>query len=265
MKLLFLLSGLSLATLPPGASAADAPSPAKDSTLTVGAGLGVAPPFMGSKENQVVFAPLLDYQHESGFFASTQRGLGWGGGSDALKFSLALSGRGERTDKPGHVLGAGGGSKELRGMGSVKASVLGLAGVSLRLGERAELSATAELPLTQRNNGGALHLGGHLLLLQQGQQSLSLGATLNYGDRKYLRTYFGVTPQQSQDSGYAAYTPKAGFYKADLTLLWTLRLDEHWGITAAGGMGRLLGEAAKSPLARRRTAPEGGVMLTYTY
>lgn len=264
MKYRLLFSSLALAGLSLNASASDAP-PAKTSTLTIGAGVGVSPRFAGSKENQVGLAPLLDYQHESGFFASTMRGIGWGTEAEGFKFSAALGARGERSDKKRSVLGAGGGSEELKGMGKVKASAVGLFSAGFKLGDSAELRAALELPLTQRDNGRALHLGAELPLLQGKQDSLSLSASASYGDGKYLRTYFGVTPTQSAASGYALFTPKAGFYKTELNLAWTHRVDDHWSVVTTGGVSHLLGDAGKSPLARRKTAPEGAVLLTYTY
>lgn len=264
MKYRFLLTCLALANLPLAALAAEPPAK-PTSTLTLGAGLGVSPRFGGSKENQVGVGPLLDYQHESGFFASTMRGIGWGTETDGFKFSAALGARGERSDKKRSVLGTGGGSAELKGMGKVKASAVGLFSAGFKLGDSAELRASLELPLTQRENGRALHLGAELPLLQGKQDSLSLSASASYGDTKYLRTYFGVTPLQSANSGYALYTPKAGFYKTELSLAWTHRLDERWSVVGMAGVSHLLGDAGKSPLARRKTAPEGGLMVTYTY
>ncbi len=264
MKLRLLLSSLWLASLPLAATAAEVPPAGPGSSLTVGAGIGSAPRFPGSSENQTAVLPLLDYQHESGFFASTRRGIGWGGGSESITYSLAVAARGERREKPRRMLGAGNGGKELQGMGDVKASALGALGVGLRLGSRFGLNALLELPLTQRDNGRALHLGGSVLLLKSGQDELSLDATLSHGDGRYMRTYFGVSAQQSQKSGYAAFTPRAGFHKAELTLGWNHRIDDRWGLTVMGGVSRLLDDAAASPLARRRTAPQAGVLLTYT-
>lgn len=266
MKYRLLLSCLALSSLPLTSRAADMPKDATPgSTLTVGAGLGFGPRFPGSKKNHVGLLPMFEYQNDSGFFASTQRGLGWGGETDGFKYSLSLAARGERTEKKPQLLSLGGGGEELKGMGKVKATALGLFAVGARLGERAEVNAAVELPLTQRNNGRALHLGASVVLLQQARDTLALGGTVSYGDSKYLQTYYGVTAAQAQGSGYTPFSPKKGFYEADLNLMWNHRLDAHWALVGIAGANHLMGDAGKSPLARRKTAPTSGLLVTYTY
>lgn len=263
MKYPLLISCLALSTLPLQASAQTAP--ASPYSLTVGGAVGIGPRFPGSKKNQFGVGPLLDLQHESGFFASTRRGLGWGGGDQDFSFSLALAARGGRSDKTHKFLGLGGGGSELAGMGKVPASALGVFSVGGRLANLVDLGATLELPLTHRENGRALHLSAGLPLLQAKADTVTLSGGLHVGDSKYLRTYFGVTQPQSTASGYAVYTPKSGVYQTDLNLSWNHRFDSHWAITGMAGVNHLMGDAGKSPLAGRKTAPEGGLMVSYTY
>ena len=259
------LSLACLAGLPFAAMGADAPSSSQGSSLTVGAGVAAAPTFAGSRDVKATVLPLLDYQHQSGFFASTQRGIGWDGGSEGIQYRLAVNARSERNDKEHKAFSYDTGGKQLLGMGTVKASAVGLAGVTLRLGKKASLKAGVELPLTQRTNGSTVQFGGDYLLLGGGKDSISLGSTLEAGDGKYMRTYFGVTGEQSLRSGYSVYTPKAGLYKASLNLGWTHQIDEHWSLVSTAGVGRLLGDASRSPLAFRKTSAQGAVMVSYAY
>ncbi len=258
-----LLGALSLLPL---CARAQATSTASESSFTLGAGVAFGPRFMGSKENQASPALVADYQHSSGFFASSLRGIGWGGGSDALKYSLALSLRGERDEKNEKGgLGGKSGGKELLGMGKVKSSALGLFTLGSQVHKRLGLHAALELPLSHRENGRALHLGGSLQLLQGPRDTVALDFGASWGDNKYQRTYFGVNAQQSQNTGYAIYTPKSGFYQSELSLNWSRQLNERWGLTSVLGVSHLLGDAADSPLARRKTAPQGAVFVTYRY
>lgn len=265
MKFRTLMTSACLTCLSLSTMAADAPRQDNGSSLTLGVGVGRAPRFLGSKESQTGAFPVFDYQHQSGFFVGSRRGLGWAGGDDVLKYSFALGARERRDEKDHSLLGTGTGGKELEGMGDVKASALGMMGVGIQLGKQFGVNAALEVPLTQRNNGAAFHLGASYTLLKTSQDTVSLGAKLSYGDDKYLRTYFGVTAQQSQKSGYALFTPKAGFFKTDLTLTWSHQIDEHWGVTTMAGASRLMGDASDSPLARRKTSPQGGVLLSYTF
>lgn len=264
-----LLSGVIVATLSINASAADTPAPAPaaqpaDSSLTVGIGVAAGPRYPGSNKTAFGLLPLLDYQDASGFFASTRRGLGWGGESGSLTYSLSLGARGGRDDKDHRIAGIGSGGKELAGMGSIATSATANFGVGVRLGT-AELSASLELPVSHRDNGRALHLGASVPLLTTQSDVLSLAGGVHFGDGKYMRTYYGVTALQAQNSGFAAYTPKSGIYRTDLSLAWVHRFDKHWSVTTIGGVERLMSDAAGSPLVRRRTAPEAAVVVGYTY
>lgn len=265
MKLYLVLSLVACTSLNALASTQATEPPARGSKFTFGIGVGAGPRFPGSKETEVRAVPMIDYQHESGLFASTGRGIGWSGGNQELNFSMAVAARGKRSERDQTLLGGSKGSQELHGMGDVKSSALGVFGVGARLGERLGVSVAAEVPLTRRENGAALHASAALSLLHSGADSVSLNAGLHFGDGKYLRTYFGVTPQQSANAGYATFTPEAGPFKADLSLNWSRQLNERWGLTAMAGVTHLLVDAARSPLARRRTAPQAGLLINYSF
>lgn len=265
MKLHFVLSGLALAGLALTASAAPAKSPAAQSSLSIGGGLGFGPRFMGSKRSHASLLPLLDYQHPSGFFASTQRGLGWAGGGDDFSYGLALAPRAERDDKDHGVLSASGGGKELAGMGEVREAALAVLGLGAQMNDLLRLSTAVELPLSNRQSGSAAHFSASLTLRQTRQDTVSLTGTVSYGDGKFLHTYFGVSAVQAANSGLAAYTPKSGIYKTSLSASWNYKFDEHWSATGLVGVSRLQGDAGSSPITRRRTAPDGGLILSYTY
>ncbi|MCE4556603.1 MipA/OmpV family protein [Roseateles cellulosilyticus] len=236
-----------------------------ESSLTLGAGIGVVPDYLGSNKNKAVPMLLLDYQHRNGLFASTQRGIGWAGEHGVFHYSFAVNGRAERTDQDHRSLDFKTGSSELLGMGRVKASVVGQGTFTVRLGDSASVHMAVEAPLTQRDNGRTVQFGGDYTVWRSARNSIALNGSLDLGDRKYMQTYFGVTQAQSLASGYANYTPAAGLYKANLSLGWTHRVDTHWRVVTVAGAERLLSDAGDSPLARRKTAPQAGVLVSYSY
>lgn len=81
---------------------------------------------------------------------------------------------------------------------------------------------------------------------------LTTGAHLSIGGDTYLRTYFGVTPEQSARSGYPVYTPDFGLRDAGVFASLKVELGPHWVLVGGPGYSRLLGPAAASPLAQRR-------------
>jgi outer membrane scaffolding protein for murein synthesis (MipA/OmpV family) len=76
----------------------------------------------------------------------------------------------------------------------------------------------------------------------------SWGGSVTMADSRYMQTYYGVTPQQSQNSGYAVYSPGAGL--RDVALSTGLRSDfaRDWVGFVNIGVSRALGPVLDSPL-----------------
>ena len=74
------------------------------------------------------------------------------------------------------------------------------------------------------------------------------GLTTTYADQTYQRRFFGVTPDQSERSGYPVFMPGSGFGSTRIgsNLMWYW--NDHWFTAGEGSVQRLLGDSAKSPL-----------------
>lgn len=270
MKLLnCLLAGAASITLSQCAAAAPAdeatPAVAADadaSRLTLGVGFGAAPRYLGAKEQQLQPALMLDYDAGNGFFASTTRGIGWGAAMGPLQWSAALSYDGGRNEKDGKLSS---GSRELRGMGRIEGSALALLSAGVAPAEGLGLSLTAAMPLSYRERGTSYQLAGSAALGKLAGGDLSAELDVSFADRRHAQTFFGVTPQQSASSGYRVYTPRRGPFAVGAGLSWSFQLDQRWDLQATLGATRLVGDAAESPIVRRRTNPNAGLMLTYAY
>ncbi|MDR6530214.1 outer membrane scaffolding protein for murein synthesis (MipA/OmpV family) [Caulobacter rhizosphaerae] len=80
--------------------------------------------------------------------------------------------------------------------------------------------------------------------------SLGASAKVDLVDKKYARTYFGVTPAQAATSGLAAYDLKGGVRDVALSAKVTYALNERWNLQWLGGYKRLTGDFADSPLVK---------------
>ena len=200
----------------------------------------------------------------NGLFAGTQRGAGYGTALGPLQVSAAFGYRPERADADRNGFAARGGNA-LRGMGDVKASATALLAVSAPLSERLALTASIEAPLTRRDNGRTASAGIDATLLQAGNDQLTIGVAGSAGDRKYLQTYFGVTPAQALRTRFVRYAPAPGLYQAETDVVWTHRFDARWSVTTALSATTLLRAAKDSPLAQRRSAPAGALYVNYRY
>lgn len=234
-------------------------------TLTLGGGVAAGPRYSGSSEHSVGPVLLIDYGMANGFFASTMRGLGYGGQVDAFSYSAALGYRGQRTQKNELASFGNSGGSRLRGMGDVKGNASALLGMGYALTHEIELSLSADVPLSQKDNGANFHAQVSGQLYAGGQDRLVLGAGAGFADGKYAQTYYGVSARQAESSRFRAYQAGSGLYEASATLTWTHQIDQRWGVTSMLGATHLMREAARSPLAERRTAPTAAVYVTYNY
>lgn len=241
-----------------GAFAAD------EAVTTIGAGVALAPRYSGSDENMVVPVLALDYSMANGFYASTLRGLGYGGSAGPFSYSAALGYRAPRKED-GKLPFGGKASKYLRGMGDVKGSATANLHLGYAIFDGLDINVHTAQALSARETGSTYGAGltGTLVKNQSDTVTLSLGFEL--ADKKYAQAYYGVTAQQALTSGYKVYRPKAGMYQAEVAMSWQHKLDDHWGVTGMLGATSLLRDAANSPLARRATSPTAAVYASYTF
>jgi outer membrane scaffolding protein for murein synthesis (MipA/OmpV family) len=238
---------------------------AQDSTFTVGAGIAAGTRYSGSDEHLVAPVIVADYQAANGFYASTLRGIGFAAGGDRLSASIGLGYRGERRENDTNGFVGRSGSKALKGMGDVKGSATLNVGAEAQLTDVFSVGAHAELPVSRRENGKQFSLGLNAKLLESQADKVAVGVALQFGEAKYMQTYYGVDARQAARSGYRVFKPGGGLYGTDVSVSWEHRIDAHWTVTSMLGAQRLTGDAAKSPLVRRKTAPTFAVYAGYQF
>ena len=237
---------------------------AEDSVLTVGAGVALAPRYSGSDENMAVPMLAVDYSMANGFYASTLRGLGYGGAAGPFTYSAALGYRAPRKED-GKLPFGGKASKYLRGMGDVKGSATANLTLGYALFEGLDINVHTAQALSARETGSTYGAGLTGTLFKGDSDTVTLSLGFELADKKYAQAYYGVTAQQALRSGYKVYKPKAGMYQAEVAMSWQHKLDDRWGVTGMVGATSLLRDAANSPLARRTTSPTAAVYATYAF
>ena len=90
---------------------------------------------------------------------------------------------------------------------------------------------------------------------------LSVGAKVNWGDSRFGRVNFGITPAEAAQANLlgnplTAYNAKAGVTTAGVTVAGLYQLSHHWGLVGRLGLQDLVGSAAKdSPLTQKTFVP----------
>ncbi len=235
----------------------------------IGAIVSHGPSYPGSARLQTSVEPGLALRWGRVSFASRSafsvRGADTGGGG-GLRVQLAS---GERL-RAGIGLRLSSGrdesdSPELQGLGDVRGTLLARLNVSYRLDDGWRLRAASTVDALGRGSGmqGDLQVGRDVPLSPS--LSWNFAASLGWANRRHLQTYFGVTPEQAQRSGYPEYSTSAGW--RDVTLSTGLRraLGPHWTLFGGANAQRLVGQAAGSPLTRERNSWGLSLGLVYRY
>jgi len=92
-----------------------------------------------------------------------------------------------------------------------------------------------------------------------------VGTTLASDD--YMQTYFGVTAAQSARSraGLPVYTPDGGIKDVFVAVGSSVDLNDRWLLKAGARYGRLLGDAADSPVIETKDQVSGTIGLGYRF
>ncbi len=117
---------------------------------------------------------------------------------------------------------------------------------------------------------GWLGDGGVDLVYTGKRWGAAIGPRYGWGDNKYMRTYFGVTPSEAAASPFiaAAYAPGQGERYAGVEASAEYKLTSHWKTSIDFGYHRLSDKAAASPIVQvdgSRHQYIAGVSLSYMF
>ena len=97
---------------------------------------------------------------------------------------------------------------------------------------------------------------------------MSLDAEVQFADKKYSNAYFGVNAVGAAATGLPTYTASAGVTSAELGLTARYLFSPNWGLTGRVAYGRMLGDAAKSPIVKTEgdvNQFSGGLSVLYRF
>ncbi|WP_235031486.1 MipA/OmpV family protein [Geminicoccus flavidas] len=101
-----------------------------------------------------------------------------------------------------------------------------------------------------------------------GPWTFSGGPRAVWGNAAFMQDRFGISPAAAARSGLAAFDADAGFGSVGMTLAVSYALSPSWTVTLYDTYGRLVGDAAESPIVTTigsRNQNVLGVSLEYTF
>jgi outer membrane scaffolding protein for murein synthesis (MipA/OmpV family) len=124
--------------------------------------------------------------------------------------------------------------------------------------------ATLGHALGSRNNN-VLGLDAGYDLLTDVSNVLRASAGVLIANQSTMQTYFGVTPQQSLNSGNFVYTPGGGLAEVHASLNWRHAFSQQWVGSLDVGATSLRNAAADSSLVKRRTNGYATATIGYRF
>ena len=139
-------------------------------------------------------------------------------------------------------------SDKLAGIHNVRHTVRVRSSATWQLAEGWKVAAGWNTDLLGRGGGNIIDLAvGHDRRLTE-RTIWNVGAGLNWADGRYLRSYYGVTREESAVTGYPPYTPGSGLRDVAVSTGFRTEINERWMALWGGSIGRVMGPAAASPL-----------------
>lgn len=232
-----------------------------ESTLTVGVGAQNTPAYSGSNKRHTNAIPVIQARKGAVFFDSI-KGIGYDLQSDnGLYLEHTLGYRLGRTEKNSNWRD---GSDQLKGMGKIK----GVLDTSLAVGWQASpwlsLEGKATLPLTD-GQGGQYETSVTWVPWQNKNDIVAFETAALFGDDRDIKTFYGVSNEQSANSGYARYQPAGGLYGVENDLTWSHQFTPHWSTLVDVGYTWLTDRAADSPIVFRRDQVSTSAAVLYTF
>jgi len=139
-------------------------------------------------------------------------------------------------------------SGALAGMGDISRTIRVRAAATRQLDDGWRVGASWNLDLLGQGGG---HYGDVSFAREQRISPRAFwtwGGGVTAADSRFMRTYYGVSAEQSARSGYPQYVPNAGLRDAGLYANLNTDLGERWVLLAGINVSRQLGPAAASPL-----------------
>ena len=224
---------------------------------TYGAGLAVQPSYIGSDRYKIMPSPFFDVRYEDVAFLSVGEGIGVNLlRGDGFRAGVAVGydlGRNTHDDpRIRHLPNISAAAEpKIFAQYFLKPVVLTFdlrKGIGGNDGIVGDVGAYVPIPLNEANN---------LILFA--------GPSVSLADRRYMNSYFGVSPESSRISGLRAFDAGGGLANAGAGATLLYLMGEHWMVIGNAAYQRLLGDAGRGPIPQTRVQAVGDLTIGYRF
>ena len=224
---------------------------------TVGAAMLVGRQYQGSDESRVRVFPSIEYQWSNGFFAGILNGIGYNASAQPdMAYGVRVTADFGREEHR---------SDALRGLGNIDPRP--------ELGAFFNFSPARSIALSSSlRYGSGNERKGLIVDLGAGwstglSPSIRVGSSLatSWANSNYMQEYFGIGPDQASRSGYAQFSPGAGFRDVRLGASLVYHVASNWSLAGSMTYHELLGDAKRSPIVRKQGSISAVLALGYSF
>ena len=202
-----------------------------------------------SRLPQVEFGPLAEVQLRRDESGSANEAVGIEASSFNLRAEPSYISAGFPADSSWGLP-----ENRLAGMARIGTRLQGGGFLNLYLAPQWRLTGSALYGAGNERHGARLDLGVQRLAMQVGaHHRLTLAAGMTFVNRSHNAAFFGVSEEDSVNSGNPMYAPGGGLKDVNLGARWTWALSPGWMLTSHVRGSRLQGDARRSPLVQRPT------------
>jgi len=211
----------------------------------------------GSDGPAVSALPAVEYQWANGWYAGTNRGVGYNFSSHpGLQYGLGLgldSGRKES------AAGA------LAGMGSIDSKLEYGAFLTYAPDRNVRLTSVVRVGSGDTAQGATASFGANYSLNIAPRWRLDAGVTGTWANAQYMQSYFVVNASQAVQSGNALYSPGSGLRDVSTSLNLNYQLTPKVSVSTGIKATSLLGDAKDSPIVTNPQSLSGSLSIGYAF
>ena len=227
----------------------------------LGAAADLAPLYDGANEYRTKGGPVINIHYKDIAFLSTGEGLGYNFlRGDHYQFGVAMAydlGRKERDDLT-----------NLHGMGDIGVAPVAKVYGSAVLSKKFPLILRVDARQYIGGAEGAVGDVGVYMPLPGSSKTFVMfaGPSITLATHHYLQTVYGVSAEQSLNSGHPEYEiPHAGTATVGVGFSATKFVTSHWLLNIDGAVSQIRGSAAESPIVESRTQKVLALSVDYQW
>lgn len=235
---------------------------ADETNVSVGMSAAFVPRYMGASVYKFVALPVLSVERGP-FFMDMTRGIGLQSFlSSGTYASVSLGYDYGRTDKFSIW---GGGSRRLKGLEKVRSTTTLHSLIVQSLSDRLSVNLEGDIGLGKRAQRIDMRLGSDYTIFSTDNDKIALDIGLLWGNKKYNQAYFGVTQEESMNSGRSYFRASEGVYRYDYGIAWDHKLNKNWSTSFQISVDSYADDVRRSSVVSAKESVNLSTAITYAY